>query len=84
MTRRHLTPKEMEAVIGGYLRTYRIHRNIDQVTLSARAGISVRALRNLEAGKHLLPAADYLLIRQHRRVHRETFGVRTAQWSISR
>lgn len=50
MTRRHLTPKEMEAVIGGYLRTYRIHRNIDQATLSARAGISVRALRNLETG----------------------------------
>ncbi|MHA6926437.1 helix-turn-helix domain-containing protein [Ralstonia pseudosolanacearum] len=40
----------MEAEIGGYLRTYRIHRNIDQVTLSERAGISVRALRNLEAG----------------------------------
>ena len=50
MSRTHLTPKEMEAVIGGYLRTYRIHRNIDQATLSARAGISVRALRNLEAG----------------------------------
>lgn len=50
MARRHLTPKEMEAEIGGYLRTYRIHRNIDQATLSERAGISVRALRNLEAG----------------------------------
>ena len=50
MTRRFLTPEEMEAEIGGYLRTYRIHRNIDQATLSERAGISVRALRNLEAG----------------------------------
>lgn len=50
MTRRHLTLDEMEAEIGGYLRTYRIHRNIDQATLSKRAGISVRALRNLEAG----------------------------------
>lgn len=50
MSRRHLTPKEMEAEIGGYLRTYRIHRNIDQATLSERAGISVRALRNLETG----------------------------------
>ncbi|MGD7198335.1 helix-turn-helix domain-containing protein [Ralstonia pseudosolanacearum] len=50
MARRQLTPKEMEAEIGGYLRTCRIHRNIDQATLSERAGISVRALRNLEAG----------------------------------
>lgn len=50
MARRHLTPNEMEAEIGGYLRTYRIHRNIDQATLSERAGVSVRALRNLEAG----------------------------------
>lgn len=50
MARRHLTPKEMEAEIGSYLRTYRIHRNIDQAALSERAGISVRALRNLEAG----------------------------------
>ncbi|MDF3883375.1 XRE family transcriptional regulator [Cupriavidus basilensis] len=50
MTRRHLTLKEMEAEIGGHLRTYRIHRNIDQATRSERAGISVRALRNLEAG----------------------------------
>lgn len=50
MTRRRLTPGEMEAEIGSYLRTYRIHRNIDQATLSERAGISVRALRNLEAG----------------------------------
>lgn len=50
MIRRHLTLQEMEAEIGGYLRTYRIHRNIDQATLSQRAGISVRALRNLEAG----------------------------------
>ncbi|AQV92668.1 helix-turn-helix domain-containing protein [Cupriavidus necator] len=50
MTRKHLTLQEMEAEIGGHLRTYRIHRNIDQATLSERAGISVRALRNLEAG----------------------------------
>ncbi|WP_458762833.1 helix-turn-helix domain-containing protein [Cupriavidus basilensis] len=50
MTRRLLTPSEMEAVIGDHLRTHRIHRNIDQATLSERAGISVRSLRNLESG----------------------------------
>lgn len=46
----HYTPQEMEAVIGEILRTYRIHRNIDQVTLAEQAGISARALRNLESG----------------------------------
>ncbi|AZG15325.1 helix-turn-helix domain-containing protein [Cupriavidus pauculus] len=40
----------MEAVLGEHLRTHRIHRNIDQETLAERAGISVRALRNLESG----------------------------------
>lgn len=49
MTTRY-TPQEMEAVIGEVLRAYRIHRNIDQVTLAERAGISTRALRNLESG----------------------------------
>jgi len=47
---KHYTPQEMEAVIGDVLRTYRIHRNIDQVTLAEQAGISARALRNLESG----------------------------------
>ncbi|WP_200899051.1 helix-turn-helix domain-containing protein [Cupriavidus pauculus] len=47
---KHYTPPDMEAVIGDVLRTYRIHRNIDQVTLAEQAGISARALRNLESG----------------------------------
>lgn len=50
MTRRHLTTGEMEVAIGEVLRTCRIHRNIDQETLAERAGISARALRNLESG----------------------------------
>jgi transcriptional regulator with XRE-family HTH domain len=49
-TQRSLTPAEMEALLGGRLKTLRVHRNLDQVTLAARAGISVRALRNLENG----------------------------------
>jgi transcriptional regulator with XRE-family HTH domain len=32
------------------MKTLRVHRNLDQVTLSGRTGISVRALRNLESG----------------------------------
>ncbi|SDH59030.1 Helix-turn-helix [Paraburkholderia phenazinium] len=44
------TPEEMGAVLGERLKTLRVHRNLDQVTLSARAGVSVRALRNLESG----------------------------------
>ncbi|WP_258003572.1 helix-turn-helix transcriptional regulator [Burkholderia pseudomallei] len=36
--------------MGNSLRTLRLHRNLDQATLAARAGISVRSLRNLESG----------------------------------
>lgn len=45
------TLEEMEIVLGSRLKTLRVHRNLDQVTLSERAGISVRALRNLESGR---------------------------------
>ncbi|MBM2885520.1 helix-turn-helix transcriptional regulator [Chromobacterium phragmitis] len=46
----HQTVDEMEAELGERLKTLRIHRNLDQKTLAERAGISVRTLRNLEAG----------------------------------
>lgn len=49
-TPQHRTPAELEVELGERLKTLRIHRNLDQVTLSARAGISVRTLRNLESG----------------------------------
>ncbi len=42
---------ELEETLGERLRNLRLHRNIDQKTLAARAGISVRALQSLEAGK---------------------------------
>lgn len=45
------TPQEMEAALGLRLKTLRLDRNIDQKTLAERAGISVRALRNLEGGE---------------------------------
>ena len=44
------TPDEMEAAIGAQLRALRVIRNLDQVTLAERAGVSPRALRNLESG----------------------------------
>ena len=47
---RHQTVGEMEVELGERLKTLRIHRNLDQRTLAERAGISVRTLRNLEAG----------------------------------
>ncbi|MFB9167639.1 helix-turn-helix transcriptional regulator [Chromobacterium piscinae] len=47
---RHQTVDEMEVALGERLKTLRIHRNLDQATLAERAGISVRTLRNLEAG----------------------------------
>jgi transcriptional regulator with XRE-family HTH domain len=45
------TLEEMEAALGASLKTLRLDRNIDQVSLAERAGISVRALRNLEGGQ---------------------------------
>lgn len=44
------TVAEIEVELGASLRTLRLHRNIDQKTLAERAGISVRALKNLEGG----------------------------------
>ncbi|WP_208452163.1 helix-turn-helix transcriptional regulator [Burkholderia cepacia] len=47
---RYLTPQEIEAELGERLKEFRVHRNQDQATLAARAGVSVRTLRNLESG----------------------------------
>ncbi|WP_287183835.1 helix-turn-helix transcriptional regulator [Paraburkholderia sp.] len=44
------TPEELEAEVGDHLKTLRVHKNLDQATVAARAGISVRSLRNLESG----------------------------------
>lgn len=46
-----LTPGEIEVELGERLKTLRIHRNIEQTVLAARASISVRTLRNLENGQ---------------------------------
>ncbi|UTH75652.1 helix-turn-helix domain-containing protein [Chromobacterium sp. IIBBL 290-4] len=43
----HLTPAEQEAELG----RYSLQCNLSQATMAARAGISLRALRNLEAGQ---------------------------------
>ena len=52
MTASHtLTLSEMELDIGEKLRRLRLNKNLDQKTVSARAGVSVRALRNIEAGQ---------------------------------
>ncbi|QHJ01344.1 helix-turn-helix domain-containing protein [Xylophilus rhododendri] len=41
----------MEVALGDRLKSLRLDRNIDQKTLAERAGVSVRALRNLEGGQ---------------------------------
>ncbi|MGA4212533.1 helix-turn-helix domain-containing protein [Ralstonia nicotianae] len=47
---RQLTSQEIETELGEQLKKLRVHRNLDQATLAARADISVRTLRNLESG----------------------------------
>ncbi len=44
------TPKELQTVLGERLRRLRINRNLDQRTTAEKAGISEKALRNLEGG----------------------------------
>jgi transcriptional regulator with XRE-family HTH domain len=45
------TPGELQIALGERLRRIRLSRNADQATTAAKAGISERALRNLEAGR---------------------------------
>lgn len=51
MPKVNLTTEEMEAELGAKLQALRLNKNLDQQTLAERAGISVRALRNLENGQ---------------------------------
>jgi len=46
-----MSPDELQVVLGKQLRELRIGKNLDQVTTAERAGISEKALRNLEAGR---------------------------------
>jgi transcriptional regulator with XRE-family HTH domain len=42
---------ELEQLLGSHLRELRILRNLDQVSLAERAGVSLNALKHLESGK---------------------------------
>ena len=44
------TPDELQTVLGERLRTLRLSRNFSQRELADKAGVSLRALHNLEAG----------------------------------
>jgi transcriptional regulator with XRE-family HTH domain len=44
------TPGELQTSLGVRLRRLRLSRNIDQRATAAKAGISEKALRNLESG----------------------------------
>jgi transcriptional regulator with XRE-family HTH domain len=46
-----MPPDELQAVFGKQLQELRISKNLDQITTAEKAGISERALRNLEAGR---------------------------------
>lgn len=48
---RLVTPKEMECKLGEGLRKLRLLKNLEQSTLAEQAGVSVRAIRNLEGGR---------------------------------
>jgi DNA-binding XRE family transcriptional regulator len=44
------TPAELQTVLGERLRALRLSRNFSQRELAGKAGVSLRALHNLEAG----------------------------------
>jgi transcriptional regulator with XRE-family HTH domain len=46
-----MSPDELQGVLGKQLQEMRIAKNLDQVTTAERAGISEKALRNLEGGR---------------------------------
>jgi len=62
------TPEELQAALGERLKRLRLNRNLDQRSTAEKAGISERALRNLESGQgstvetllRTLKALDYL------------------------
>ena len=46
-----MSPDELLAVFGKQLKELRISKNLDQITTAEKAGISEKALRNLEIGR---------------------------------
>ena len=44
-------PEELQAALGERIRRLRLSRNVDQRATAAKAGVSEKALRNLEAGR---------------------------------
>jgi transcriptional regulator with XRE-family HTH domain len=42
---------ELQAILGEQVHALRLSRNLDQITTAEKAGISEKALRNLEAGR---------------------------------
>jgi len=62
------TPEELQVALGGRMRRLRLSRNMDQLATAKKAGVSEKALRNLEAGRgssvetllRVLKALDYL------------------------
>lgn len=62
------TPNELQHLLGERLRRLRLNRNLDQRTTAEKAGISEKALRNLESGRgstvetllRVLKGLDYL------------------------
>jgi len=61
-------PNELQELLGERLKRLRLSRNLDQRTTAEKAGISEKALRNLEGGRgstvetllRVLKALDYL------------------------
>ena len=45
------TSSELEALLGSRLRELRLLKNLDQNSLAERAGVSLNAIKHLEAGK---------------------------------
>lgn len=64
------SPEDIELELGERLKRLRLVKNLDQKTLAERAGVSVRALRNLEGGQG---STLHTLVRIARALGRESW-----------
>ena len=63
----YLTTGEMLAELGRNLREARLADNLSQMTVAARSGVSLKAVRNLEDGKNASTASLLALCKTLRR-----------------
>lgn len=61
---KYLTADELQVALGESIKALRLDLNLDQRTLAERAGLSVRAVKNLEGGAGATVKSLVCIVRQ--------------------